>query len=49
MVKLGAQLPEAQRERIDTEVEAEIAAAIAFAEASPFPGPEELTTHVYAE
>jgi TPP-dependent pyruvate/acetoin dehydrogenase alpha subunit len=35
-------------ERIDAEVDAEIEAALAFARESPDPGPELLTTMVYA-
>jgi acetoin:2,6-dichlorophenolindophenol oxidoreductase subunit alpha len=38
----------AQRERLMAEVEAEVAAAVAFAEASPYPDPSEVTAHVYA-
>jgi TPP-dependent pyruvate/acetoin dehydrogenase alpha subunit len=38
-----------QRERIEREVEDELREAFAFAEASPFPGPEELTTDVFKE
>jgi len=44
----GALLPDAVRAAIDRAVEAEIAAALAFAEASPFPGADELTRHVFA-
>jgi TPP-dependent pyruvate/acetoin dehydrogenase alpha subunit len=40
--------PEA-RARIGAEVEAEVAAAFAFAEESPFPGPEELHRDVFRE
>jgi TPP-dependent pyruvate/acetoin dehydrogenase alpha subunit len=42
----GLCAPEAA-ERIRREVEAEVADAFRFAEASPFPGPEELHTDVY--
>ncbi len=45
---IGAQLPADVRRRIDAEVDAEIAEAIAFAEASPFPEPEALYTDVVA-
>lgn len=38
----------AQRERLMAEVEAEVAAAVAFAEASPYPDPSEVAAHVYA-
>jgi TPP-dependent pyruvate/acetoin dehydrogenase alpha subunit len=39
----------AERERIEDEVAAEIKEAFAFAEASPFPEPEELYTDVFQE
>lgn len=39
----------ARRRVIDAAVEEEIAEAAAFAEASPFPAPEALYTHVFAE
>jgi len=45
--RAAARLPEEAARRIRAEVEAEIADAFAFAEASPFPGPEELHTDVY--
>lgn len=45
---IGARLDPAAKEAIDAEIEREIAAAIAFAEASPFPAPAELYRHVYA-
>jgi acetoin:2,6-dichlorophenolindophenol oxidoreductase subunit alpha len=38
----------AQRETLIAEVEAEVAAAVAFAEASPYPDPSEVSAHVYA-
>lgn len=38
----------AQRETLMAEVEAEVAAAVAFAEASPYPDPSEVSAHVYA-
>jgi TPP-dependent pyruvate/acetoin dehydrogenase alpha subunit len=46
--RLGALLPVSTRARIEDEVERELAEAIAFAEDSPFPDPEELYSHVYA-
>jgi len=47
--RLGAMLPAAAKNRIDGEIEAAIAAAVAFAEASPFPGREELDRGVFAD
>lgn len=41
---LGGRLPPDERKRIEREVEEEIRAAFEFAEASPFPEPEELWT-----
>ena len=49
VVRLGGQLSEAARARIDEEVEARIADAVDFAESSPFPAREELYTNVYAD
>lgn len=48
MERLGAQLGEAARARIDDDIEARIADAVEFAENSPFPASEELYTNVYA-
>lgn len=45
----GAMLNDAERARIDDEVERLIAAAVAFAEESPWPKPEELYNHVFAD
>lgn len=45
--RMGAMLEPQQRERIERDVEAEIQAAFAFAEASPFPGGAELFTDVF--
>jgi TPP-dependent pyruvate/acetoin dehydrogenase alpha subunit len=45
--RIGALLPASTAARIRAEVEAEVADAYAFAEASPFPGPEELETDVF--
>ncbi len=45
---IGRRLPDDQRLAIDDGVEAEIVAAIAFAEASPFPPAEDLFSYVYA-
>lgn len=46
--KLGRQLDLARRAVIDAEIEDEIAAAISFAEESPFPTADALETHVFA-
>jgi TPP-dependent pyruvate/acetoin dehydrogenase alpha subunit len=45
---IGARLDPAVRANLDGEVEREVAAAIDFAETSPFPDPKELYTDVYA-
>jgi pyruvate dehydrogenase E1 component alpha subunit len=45
---IGARLDPAVKAGIDADVEREIAAAVDFAEASPFPEPKELYTNVYA-
>jgi pyruvate dehydrogenase E1 component alpha subunit len=45
---MGASLDGTVKERIDRDVEREIAEAIEFAENSPFPNVAELSTHVYA-
>jgi TPP-dependent pyruvate/acetoin dehydrogenase alpha subunit len=47
--RLSEALDPATRARVDEEVEEEVAAAFAFAEASPFPGPEELLSDVFKE
>jgi len=47
--RIGAKLHPAERERLESEVEREIAEAIEFAEKSPFPPPEELYTDVFSE
>ena len=49
VAKLASQLDPVARKRIEGEVEAEIADAFAFAEASPFPGPEELHRDVLGD
>jgi pyruvate dehydrogenase E1 component alpha subunit len=46
--KIGAMLPPARRAALDDEIEREIAAAISFAETSPFPAAEALYTNVFA-
>lgn len=46
--KIGSRLARDRRAAIDADIEGEIAAAIAFAEQSPFPSPEALETHVFA-
>jgi len=45
--RLAELVPSAERQRIETEVEAEIQEAFAFAEASPFPENDELLTDVF--
>lgn len=47
--RLGRMLDAEARESIDAEIEAEIAAAVDFAETSPVPKPEEVWDHVYAD
>jgi TPP-dependent pyruvate/acetoin dehydrogenase alpha subunit len=44
---LAARLEPSVRAQLEKEIEAEIAAALDFAEASPFPEPSELHRHVY--
>jgi pyruvate dehydrogenase E1 component alpha subunit len=46
--RIGAKLAAVRRDAIDGEIEREIAEAIAFAEASPFPAADALETHVFA-
>jgi len=45
----GAMLDATARDAIDAEIEAEIAEAVDFAEQSPWPQPEELFSHVFAD
>jgi TPP-dependent pyruvate/acetoin dehydrogenase alpha subunit len=45
---IGAKIPAKRRDELNATIEAEIADAIAFAEASPFPGQEALYTNVFA-
>ena len=45
----GAMLDDAERQAIDDEVESLIAEAVDFAEQSPWPEPEELYSHVFAD
>lgn len=45
---IGAKLDPGVKAGIDARIEREIAAAIEFAEISPFPDPRQLYTHVYA-
>lgn len=47
VARLGALLEPAERQSLESTIEEEIAAAISFAEASPFPGDMELFDHVY--
>ena len=49
VAKTGAMLDAAERTAIDEEVEKLIADAIEFAEQSPWPEPEELFSHVFAD
>lgn len=46
--RVGALVDTSTRRRVNLEIEKEIQTAIDFAEQSPFPGPEELYTHVFA-
>lgn len=48
IARLAGMLDDATRQRIDDEITAEIAASQAFAEASPYPAPQELYRNVYA-
>jgi pyruvate dehydrogenase E1 component alpha subunit len=48
VARVGAMLGADARQRVDVEVEAAVADAIAFAEKSPFPKARELMEHVYA-
>lgn len=48
VVQIGARLTEAERLRIEREVDAEIAAAVDFAERSPVPDVREVSTNVFA-
>lgn len=47
--RIGSMLPTRVREEIDNDIGEEIRIAFEFAEASPFPGPDELHRHVYFE
>jgi TPP-dependent pyruvate/acetoin dehydrogenase alpha subunit len=47
--RLAEHLPTAERDRIEAEVEREVAAAFAFAEASPIPDAAELMTDIFTE
>ena len=49
LLRVAELVKPAERERIEDEVAAEIKEAFAFAEASPFPEPEELYTDVFQE
>jgi pyruvate dehydrogenase E1 component alpha subunit len=48
IVQLGERLAPSRRAAIDDDIEREIADAVAFAEASPFPEIEALHTNVFA-
>lgn len=47
--RVGAMLKPERRAEIDAAIETEIADAVEFAETSPWPEPEELGSHVFAE
>ena len=47
VARLGDMLPDDERKKIELEVKNEMAAALAFAENSVFPGNEELYSNVY--
>ena len=47
MARIAGELPTARRNEINADVESEIAEAIAFAEASPYPTEEEIFDHVF--
>jgi pyruvate dehydrogenase E1 component alpha subunit len=49
LLRLAELLDTSEREAIDADVERAIADAIAFAETSPLPAPEEIHDHVYAQ
>jgi pyruvate dehydrogenase E1 component alpha subunit len=48
VVQIAARLTEAERLRIESEIDAEIAAAVDFAERSPVPAVQEVYTNVFA-
>ena len=48
LARLGSMLDLNERRKVEVAVDSEIAEAFAYAEASAFPGPEELATHVFA-
>jgi len=47
VARVGGMLGKAARQKIENDVGAEIAEAFAFAEKSPFPGPDELSVNVF--
>lgn len=47
MKRLGEKIPPKDRDAIDREVEAELAASVAFAEQSPYPEDREIYDHVF--
>lgn len=49
VVRIAAELPAAERAAVEAAVDAEVAAAFAFAEDSPFPDAGELMTDIYQE
>jgi pyruvate dehydrogenase E1 component alpha subunit len=49
VTRLGRMIPRSEREPIEVDIEAQIREAFDYAEESPFPEPQELMTHVFAE
>jgi pyruvate dehydrogenase E1 component alpha subunit len=49
VTRLAGMVPRSEREAIEAHIEVQIRAAFDFAEDSPFPGPQELLAHVFAE
>ena len=49
VTRLAAELPTRVRASLEKEIEAEIAEAFDYAEASPFPDASELMTDIYLE
>ena len=49
VAKTGEMIDDAERDAIDADIELQITEAVDFAEQSPWPEPEELFTHVFAE
>ncbi len=49
VARTGEMMDKADRDAIDADIEKQIADAVEFAEQSPWPEPEELFTHVFAD